>query len=68
MPSSQGSVVCVKTQPFVGSQESVVQGLLSLQVGGVPFVQRLATHVSVPLQMLWSLQSPSEKQQFGIGG
>jgi hypothetical protein len=42
--------------PVTGSQESVVQGLLSLTTGGVPAVQvPLALHVSAPLQALLSV-------------
>jgi hypothetical protein len=40
LPSSaQGAVLLVKTQPLVGLQPSVVQGLPSLQVSGVPPLQ-----------------------------
>jgi hypothetical protein len=37
-------------QPATGSQLSVVQTLLSLQLSGVPAVHTPAWHVSVPLQ------------------
>src|SRR5207249_4306122 len=42
-------------QPATGSQVSVVQGLLSLQVSDVPAVQAPAWHVSTPLHTLPSL-------------
>jgi hypothetical protein len=43
-------------QPVTGSQLSVVQGLLSLQLGAVPGVQVPAWHVSAPLQTVVSAQ------------
>ena len=48
-----GTTVCL--QPATGSQVSVVQGLLSLQVSDVPAVQAPAWHVSTPLHTLPSL-------------
>jgi hypothetical protein len=52
LPSSaQGFVLLVKTQPAVGLQESVVHGLLSLQMSGAPALQAPAWQVSAPLQM-----------------
>src|SRR5436309_2199156 len=42
-------------QPCTGSHVSVVQGLPSLQLGGVPAVQIPAWHVSAPLHTLPSL-------------
>jgi hypothetical protein len=42
-------------QPACGSQVSVVHGLLSLQLSGVPAVQRPAWQVSAPLHRLPSL-------------
>ena len=47
------TAVCL--QPATGSQVSVVQGLLSLQVSDVPAVQAPAWHVSTPLHTLPSL-------------
>src|SRR6266446_9945030 len=47
------TAVCL--QPATGSQVSVVQGLLSLQVSAVPAVQAPAWHVSTPLHTLPSL-------------
>src|SRR5437899_12976107 len=43
-------------QPCTGSHVSVVQGLLSLQLGGVPGVQTPAWEVSGPLQAVASLE------------
>src|SRR5262245_12207165 len=43
-------------QPATGSQVSVVQGLLSLQLSGVPAVQVPAWHGSSPLHAFSSLQ------------
>lgn len=45
----------VYTQPLVATQESVVQGLLSLQLSAVPAAQAPFWHVSAPLQTLPSL-------------
>src|SRR5437899_3146448 len=42
-------------QPCTGSHVSVVQGLLSLQLGSVPAVQRPGRHVSAPLHSFPSL-------------
>ena len=39
LPSSQGAVLLVFTQPVAGLQESAVQTLLSLQSGGGPPAQ-----------------------------
>jgi hypothetical protein len=47
----------VFTQPEAGLQESVVQTLPSLQLGGVPAVQVPLWQVSAPLQALPSLQA-----------
>src|SRR5438128_5473688 len=52
---------------MTASQVSSVQGLWSSQSGGVPATQVLFTHVSSPLQMSPSSQSPSLTQQLGIG-
>src|SRR5437667_12739000 len=52
---------------MTASQVSSVQGLWSSQSGGVPATQVLFTHVSSPLQMSPSSQSPSVTQQLGIG-
>ena len=58
-PSSQPAVLLVCTQPLVGSQLSVVQGLLSSQVtltsSAVP-TQALPLQVSAVVQALLSLQ------------
>src|SRR6267143_559881 len=58
LPSEQEvpSATGVWTQPL-GPQESVVQGLLSSQLGGVPGVQAPARQISAPLQA-----SPSEQE------
>ena len=58
-PSLQGFVLFVKTHPLAGLQESVVQPLPSLQVSAVPDWHTVATHVSIPLQTLLSVQSAS---------
>jgi hypothetical protein len=50
------TLVC--TQPVVGLQESVVQTLESLQLGGVPVVQTAPRHTSAPLQAF-----PSEHEK-----
>src|SRR5947207_1999276 len=52
---------------MTASQVSSVQGLWSSQSGGVPATQVLFTHVSSPLQMSPSSQSPLLTQQLGIG-
>src|SRR5437762_9422470 len=52
---------------MTASQVSSVQGLWSSQSGGVPATQVLFTHVSSPLQMSPSSQSPLLTQQPGIG-
>src|SRR5215468_94231 len=49
------SVTAGCSQPFTASQVSVVHGLLSLQLSGVPGAQVPASQVSAPLQT-----SPSE--------
>jgi hypothetical protein len=49
-PSLHGSVLGVFTQPVAGVQLSVVHGLLSSQVGGVPATHWPSSHVSLPLQ------------------
>ena len=46
----------VRRQPAFGSQVSVVQGLLSAQLTGVPGWQTPARQTSTPLQRLPSLQ------------
>jgi hypothetical protein len=50
-------LMVVKTHPVAGLQESAVHRLLSLQVIGVPW-HTPATHVSVLVQTLPSLQAP----------
>src|SRR5262245_53383988 len=56
MPSSQGPVLFVKTQPVDGLQVSVVHTLPSLQTSAVPGVHAPFWQVSAPLQTLPSLQ------------
>jgi hypothetical protein len=54
----------VVVQPVAGAQESLVQGLASLQTSAVPAVQTPATQVSAPLHAL-----PSEHAEpFGAFG
>src|SRR6266850_2210681 len=53
VPSGTGVV----KQPVAGAQASAVQGLLSLQLRGVPGAQAPARQVSAPLQA-----SPSEQE------
>jgi hypothetical protein len=55
-PSSQGDVLSVWTQPVAGSQESSVQGLLSLQSGAGPPLQEPPPHVSFVVQAVPSSQ------------
>src|SRR5438552_7072483 len=59
LPSEQEvpSATGVALHPEAGSQESAVQGLLSLQTSGVPGVQVPVRQVSSPLQTL-----PSEQE------
>src|SRR5439155_21998801 len=54
-PSSQGSVLFVWVQPLVGSQPSVVQALLSSQLGGAPPTQLPPLQVSLVVQASPSL-------------
>jgi hypothetical protein len=55
LASLQGFVLLVWTQPVAGLQESSVQGLLSLQVGGVPGAQvPVPSQSSTPLHALVS--------------
>src|SRR5207244_3747241 len=58
LPSLHAAVLFACTQPEAGWQESLVQTLPSLQLGGVPGLQMLFVQVSVPLQALPSAQSP----------
>jgi hypothetical protein len=58
-PSLQGFVLNAKTHPVAGLQESVVQPFPSLQVSAVPGWHTVATHVSMPLHRLLSVQSAS---------
>jgi len=67
LPSSQGAVLSVWTQPLVGSQLSSVQTSWSSQSSGVPLTQVWFTQVSRPSQMLPLSQSPSLVQQPGMG-
>jgi hypothetical protein len=61
-PSVQGWELLVLAQPVLGLQVSVVQALPSLQSSAVPGWHTVATHVSMPLHRLLSLQSPSLPQ------
>jgi hypothetical protein len=54
-PSLHGDVLLVWTQPFAGSQESSVHGLLSLQLGAGPPLQVPLPQVSFVVQALPSL-------------
>jgi hypothetical protein len=54
-PSLHGDVLFVWTQPFAGSHESSVQGLLSLQFGAGPPLQVPPPHVSFVVQAFPSL-------------
>jgi len=54
LPSLQASVLFVCVQPVAGLQLSVVQGLLSLQLSGVPAPQEPPLQTSWPLQTLLS--------------
>jgi hypothetical protein len=51
-PSSQGDVLSVWTQPVAGSQESSVQGLLSLQSRGAPETQLPPEHCAWPVHVV----------------
>src|SRR5205807_2291393 len=55
LPSLQGAVLLVWTQPVAGSQPSSVQRLPSLQLGAGPPVQRPPLQVSLVVQALPSL-------------
>jgi hypothetical protein len=56
LPSSQDSVLFECVQPLAGLQASVVQTLLSSQLGGGPPVQLPAEQWSPVVQELWSSQ------------
>jgi hypothetical protein len=57
-PATHLSCAVVATQPLAGSQESTLQTLLSLQVGGVePMHLALMSHLSTVVQALPSLQA-----------
>jgi hypothetical protein len=56
LPSSHGTLTGVNTQPFTGSQESLVQALPSLQVLAVPGAQLPDLQASLRLQTLPSSQ------------
>src|SRR5205814_2009741 len=56
VPSLQGAVLSVLTQPLAGLQESSVQTLPSLQLGGAPPTQLPPLHVSAVVQALPSSQ------------
>lgn len=55
-PSSQGNVFATFLQPAVGSQVSVVQGLLSSQAGGTPATHTPAEQMSAWVQAFLSSQ------------
>ena len=55
-PSSQDAVLLALTQPLAGTQESSVQGLLSLQPGAEPPTHAPAAQVSAVVQALPSSQ------------
>ena len=57
LPSLHGAVLLVYTQPVAGTQVSFVQGLLSLQVSGVPGWQIPEEQVSVPSHKSASAQT-----------
>ena len=56
LPSLQGAVLFVLTQPVDVLHESFVQALPSLQLGAGPPTQRPPPHVSAVVQALPSLQ------------
>src|SRR5436309_13966084 len=56
LPSSQGAVLFVCAQPVAGVQESLVQGLPSLQFGAAPPTQLPAAQASFVVQALPSSQ------------
>ena len=58
LPSEQldPALTGVWVTPVAGLHASVVHGLLSFNVGGVPATQVPALHVSAPLQALLSVQ------------
>lgn len=55
LPSSQGAVLLVKTQPLTALQLSVVQGLPSLHGILAPAMQMPLLQLSPPVQTLPSL-------------
>jgi hypothetical protein len=57
LPSLQGEMLFVWTQPLAGSHVSSVQTLLSLQLGTDPPTQLPAVQVSLVVQALASLQA-----------
>jgi hypothetical protein len=57
LPSLQGAVLGVLTQPVAGAQVSVVQGLVSAQLGGVPPTHVPPAHASPVVHALPSLQA-----------
>ena len=66
-PSSHGAMLLACWQPDCALQLSSVQGLWSSQSSVMPGWHLLLTHVSKPVQMLMSSQSPSATQQSGTG-
>ena len=59
LPSVQGAVLLVCTQPVAELQLSSVQTLLSSQLGGDPPTHAPLEHVSFVVQALLSSQEPS---------
>jgi hypothetical protein len=58
LPSEHDAVLLLWTQPFTGSQLSLVQPLLSSQFGAAPGMQLPATQASLTVQALLSLHGP----------
>ncbi len=66
-PSSHRAMLFACWQPACASQLSSVQELWSSQSSIMPGWQVLFAHVSKPVQMFMSSQSPSATQQFATG-
>ena len=67
LPSSHGAVLFACWHPACASQLSSVQELWSSQSSIMPGWQLWFTHVSKPVQMFMSSQSPAATQQSGTG-
>ena len=69
LPSSQGAVLFVWTQPVAGLHDSLVHGLPSLQLGGGPAMHWPAAQVSFVVQAFPSSQiaTPRRLQLLGHG-